>query len=142
MIRYALHCENDHDFEAWFRSAEDYERAAKRGENLCPHCGSAEVEKSLMAPSVSGTKKSAKVSLAAPDPRTQVMREALREFRKRVTEGADYVGDKFAEEARKIHYEETEARGIYGEATPDEAKELAEEGIGFHPLPVLPEDRN
>jgi hypothetical protein len=142
MIRYTLRCEKDHAFEAWFRSSADYDRMAKRGENLCPECGSAKIEKGMMAPSVSGTKKSEKVALAAPDPRTHVMREALREFRKRVTEGADYVGDKFAEEARKIHYEEAEARGIYGEATPDEAEALAEEGIGFHPLPVLPEDGN
>jgi hypothetical protein len=142
VIRYSLKCDKDHAFEAWFRSADDYDRMAKRGQNVCPECGSPKVTKAMMAPSVSGTKKSEKVSLAAPDPRSQVMREALKEFRKRVTEGADYVGDKFAEEARKIHYEEAEARGIYGEATPDEAKALAEEGIGFHPLPVLPEDGN
>ena len=95
-----------------------------------------------MAPAVSGTKRSEKMSLAAPDPRSRVMREALREFRKKVTENADYVGDKFAEEARKIHYEETEQRGIYGQATLDEAHELAEEGIAFQPLPPIPEDRN
>jgi hypothetical protein len=142
MIRYALRCDRDHEFEAWFRSSADYDRAAQAGANLCPFCGSVKVTKAPMAPAVAGTKKGEKVSLAAPDPRTQIMREALREFRKKVTEGADYVGDKFAEVARKIHYEETEARGIYGEASPEEAKALAEEGIGFHPLPPLPEDSN
>ena len=142
MIRYTLKCDRDHEFEAWFRSSADYDRAAKRGENTCPVCGSAEVGKALMAPAVAGTKKSEKVSLAAPDPRSAVMREALKEFRKKVTENADYVGDKFAEEARKIHFNETEQRGIYGEATPEEARELAEEGIAFQPLPPLPEDRN
>jgi hypothetical protein len=142
MIRYALHCDRDHEFEAWFRSSGDYDRAAKSGANECPVCGSASVEKALMAPAVGGTKKTEKVSLAAPDPRSQIMREALKEFRKKVTEGADYVGDKFAEEARKIHYEETEQRGIYGEASPEEARELAEEGIAFQPLPPVPEDRN
>ncbi len=142
MIRYTLRCDHEHEFEAWFRSGADYDRAAKKGENVCPVCGSATVDKALMAPAVSGTKKSGKMSLAAPDPRSAAMREAIREFRKKVTEGADYVGEKFAEEARKIHYEEAEARGIYGEATPDEAKELAEEGIGFHPLPGLPDDAN
>lgn len=142
MIRYSLKCDHEHEFEAWFRSSADYDRAAKAGENKCPVCGSGEVGKALMAPAVTGTKKSEKVSLAAPDPRSAVMREALKEFRKKVTEGADYVGDKFAEEARKIHYEEVEQRGIYGEATAEEARELAEEGIGFHPLPALPEDRN
>ncbi len=142
MIRYTLRCSHDHEFEAWFRSSADYDRAADADANRCPVCGSAEISKAPMAPAVASTKKGEKMSLAAPDPRTQVMREALREFRKKVTEGADYVGDKFAEDARKIHYEEVEARGIYGEASPDEAKALAEEGIGFHPLPPLPEDSN
>ena len=142
MIRYALRCEREHEFEAWFRSSNDYDRAATAGENTCPVCGSSEVGKALMAPAVSGTKKGDKLSLAAPDPRSQVMREALKEFRKKVTENADYVGDKFAEEARKIHYEEAAQRGIYGEATPEEAHDLAEEGIGFQPLPPLPEDPN
>ena len=142
MIRYALKCDRDHEFEAWFRSSGDYDRAAKAGENACPVCGSSDVEKAVMAPAVSGTRKSEKVSLAAPDPRSQIMRAALKEFRKKVTENADYVGDKFAEEARKIHFEETEQRGIYGEATTEEARELAEDGIAFQPLPPLPEDRN
>lgn len=142
MIRYTLTCDHEHAFEAWFRSSADYDRAAKKGENVCPVCGSATTTKAPMAPAVAGAGKGEKMSFAAPDPRSAAMREAIREFRKKVTEGADYVGDKFAEEARKIHYEEAEARGIYGEATPDEAKELAEEGIGFHPLPSLPEDRN
>ena len=142
MIRYALKCDRDHEFEAWFRSSADYDRAAKAGENACPVCGSAEVGKALMAPAVAGTKKGEKVSLAAPDPRSAVMWQALKEFRKKVTENADYVGDKFAEEARKIHFNETEQRGIYGEATPEEARELADEGIAFQPLPPIPEDRN
>jgi hypothetical protein len=142
MILYTLKCDRDHEFEAWFRSSADYDRAAKAGENTCPVCGSAEVGKALMAPAIAGTKKSEKVSLAAPDPRNAVMREALKEFRKKVTENADYVGDKFAEEARKIHFNETEQRGIYGEATPEEARELADEGIAFQALPPLPEDRN
>lgn len=142
MIRYTLRCDRDHAFEAWFRSSEDYERAAKAGENACPICASTNVDKALMAPSVAGTKADEKVRLAAPDPRSQAMREMIKEFRQRVTENADYVGDKFADEARKIHYEEVEARGIYGEATPEEARELAEEGIDFQPLPKVPEDRN
>jgi hypothetical protein len=141
MIRYTLRSEREHEFEAWFRSSADYDRAAKKGANVCVVCGSAEVTKALMAPAVSGTKKDT-VTLAAPDPRSAAMRELVKEFRKKVTENADYVGDKFAEEARKIHYEEVEPRGIYGEATPDEARDLVEEGIGFQPLPPLPEDRN
>jgi hypothetical protein len=142
MILYTLRCDNGHEFEGWFRSSADYDRAAAAGENACAVCASTTVEKALMAPSVSGTRNDEKVTLAAPDPRSQAMREMIKEFRQKVTENADYVGDKFAEEARKIHYEETDARGIYGEATPEEAKQLHEEGITFQPLPKLPEDRN
>ncbi len=143
MIRYSLRCDKDHEFEGWFRSSADFDRAAKAGENACPVCGSAKVEKALMAPAVSGTKKKAEsVSLAAPDPRSVAMREVIREFRRRVTENSDYVGDKFAEEARKIHFNEVEPRGIYGEATADEVRELADDGVAFQPLPVLPDDTN
>jgi len=142
MIRYTLRCDREHEFDAWFRSSTDYDRAALAGENVCPGCGSTAVAKALMAPAVSGARKQDTMTLAAPDPKSQAMREALKEYRKRVTENADYVGDKFAEEARKIHYEETEARGIYGEATPQEARELTDEGISFQPLPPVPEDRN
>jgi hypothetical protein len=148
VIRYSLRCHRDHRFEAWFRSSVDYDKGIG---TACPVCGSDEVEKTLMAPAVAGTKKAiivevgkqAKVRLAAaPDPRMKEMREALKEIRRQVTENADYVGDRFAEEARKIHYNETEPRAIYGEATSDEAKALVEEGVEFQPLPSLPEDRN
>ena len=148
MIRYALRCDRDHEFEAWFRSSADYERTAAAGENVCPVCASTAVEKALMAPSVGAaargeeTGKPEKVALAAPDPRQAAMHAAVKEFRQKLTENADYVGDRFAEEARKIHYNEVEPRGIYGEATGDEAKALTEEGVAFHPLPALPEDRN
>jgi hypothetical protein len=148
MISFNLRCDKDHEFEAWFASAEAFERATKAGANQCPVCGSAHIEKALMAPSVSTSKKRAggddakKVKLAASDPRRKAMREALKDLRKKVTDNADYVGDKFAEEARKIHYEEVEPHGIYGEATTEDAKGLVEEGIEFHPLPDLPEDSN
>ena len=104
-----------------------------------------------MAPSVARTDKGGsekkvaadKVTLAAaPDPRETMLRAALKELRQKVTENAEYVGDRFAAEARKMHYRESDARGIYGEASPDEAKALAEEGIDFQPLPTLPEERN
>ncbi len=148
MIRYTLRCSKGHEFETWFRAIGDYDRAVAAGEATCPVCGDAKVEKALMTPSVAGTKKSTdvdkgeRVKLAVPDPRQQAMREAIKALRKQVTENADYVGDKFAEEARKIHYEEVEARGIYGEATGEEAQALVDEGIEFLPLPRLPEDRN
>ena len=148
MIRYTLRCSKGHEFETWFRSMGDYDRAIAAGEAACPVCGDSHVEKALMTPAVAGTKKSSdgekddKVKLAVPDPRQQAMRTAIKALRQQVTENADYVGDKFAEEARKIHYQEAEARGIYGEATGEEAQALVEEGIDFLPLPSLPEDRN
>jgi hypothetical protein len=150
MIHYALQCGEGHEFEGWFRDSADFERQSKRGVVACPACGSTKVEKQMMAPAVSSPKKKEsasagepeKLQVAAADPRRAELVEALRELRKSVTANADYVGDKFSEEARKIHYKETEPRGIYGEASPDEAQELAEEGIEFHPLPRLPEDRN
>jgi len=149
LIRYSLRCHREHEFEAWFRSSADYDKGTG---TACPMCGSDKVEKILMAPAVAGTKKkdqsnesgkAAKVRLAAgPDPRMKEMREALKEIRRQVTENADYVGDRFAEEARKIHFNESEARAIYGEATSEEAQSLLEEGVEFQPLPSLPEDRN
>jgi hypothetical protein len=146
MIRYALICGEGHEFEGWFRDSADFDKQAKTTAVTCPFCESTKIEKQIMAPSVAGAKKASaapeKLRVAAPDPRRAAMIEALREMRKSVTENADYVGDKFPEEARKIHYKETEPRGIYGEASPNDAKELAEEGIEFHPLPSLPEDRN
>lgn len=147
MIRYALVCGEGHEFEGWFRDSADFDKQAKAAAVACPFCGSTRIEKQIMAPAVAGaTKEPAgdpeKLRVAAPDPRRAAMVEALRQMRKAVTENADYVGDRFPEEARKIHYREVEPRGIYGEASPAEARELAEEGIEFHPLPRLPEDRN
>jgi hypothetical protein len=127
LIRFSLVCEHDHEFEAWFRSSDDFEIQKKRGFVDCPACGSSKVEKALMAPAVSTSKKKEKMALAMAT---------------KVRENADYVGDKFAEEARKIHFGEADARGIYGEATLEEAKGLAEDGIDFMPIPVFPDDRN
>ncbi|MGE0502496.1 MAG: DUF1178 family protein [Rhizobiaceae bacterium] len=141
MIRFSLSCERDHGFEAWFRNGEDFDRQASRGLVECPHCGSAKVGKALMAPAVSTGRKKEKLALAASAEQKKMMAQ-LKEMTAKLRDNADYVGDKFAEEARRIHFGETEARGIYGEATPDEAKSLAEEGVGFMPLPVFPDDKN
>jgi hypothetical protein len=141
MIRFALNCENDHDFDGWFRSGADFETQRKRGLVSCPKCHSSRIEKALMAPAVATSRKSEKVALAASDRQREVMAK-LKELAENVRKDADYVGDKFAEEARKIHFGETDPRGIYGEATLDEARELAEDGVEFMPLPVFPEDRN
>ena len=141
MIRFSLICRDDHTFEAWFRSNDDFEAQRKRGFVECPSCGSNTVEKALMAPAVSTGRKREKIALAMNEMQKKAMAE-MKALSEKIRENADYVSDKFAEEARKIHFGETEARGIYGEATLDEAKSLAEDGVGFMPIPVFPEDRN
>lgn len=136
MIRYALHCEHDHGFEAWFASSADYDDQAARGLVECPVCGSVRVGKSVMAPAVSGTKKT-----AAPDVATKMqtmMMEAAREIRAHVETHFDYVGDAFAAEARAIHEGRSEQREIYGEATPQEVRALKADGVPCAPLPKGP----
>lgn len=141
MIRFSLHCDKAHDFEGWFRSNDDFEAQQKRKLVTCPNCGSHKVEKALMAPAVSTSRKQERLALAVGDEQRRMMTE-LKALSDKIKENADYVGDKFAEEARKIHFGETEARGIYGQATPEEARDLAEDGVSFLPIPVLPDDRN
>jgi hypothetical protein len=141
LIRFSLSCDHDHEFEAWFRSNDDFDRQKKRGLVDCPTCGSTKVQKALMAPAVSTGRKREKIALAMNDMQKKAMAE-MKALSEKIRENADYVGDKFAEEARKIHFGETDARGIYGEATLEEAKSLAEDGVGFMPIPVFPEDRN
>jgi hypothetical protein len=166
MIRYALACDQSHTFETWFQNSAAYDKQAKRGLVTCPQCGSAKVEKALMTPQLSGTKKRGRMSAPTHDeplpaqvpatvpaletpapvamvsPQEREFRKKLKELREHLTKNADYVGQKFPEEARKMHYGEVEHRSIYGEASPQDAKELHEEGIEFHPLPVLPDERN
>lgn len=145
MIKYSLVCEKDHDFEGWFGSSDDFETQAKRGFVDCPVCGSTNVTKSLMAPRVSGTKKSNEVTENVAATSVQMpaeIVEKLREVKKYVEANSENVGDKFPEEARKIHYGETEERGIYGKASADDVASLAEEGVNVLPLPELPEEKN
>jgi hypothetical protein len=147
MIHYDLICDQGHAFDGWFRNSAAYDEQAESGLVSCTVCGSAKIEKQLMAPGipVKSNRRDAttKKMISGPvDPRLATMIEMVREMRKHVEENAEYVGERFAEEARKIHYEESEHRGIYGEASPDEAKALIEEGIAVHPLPRLPEDGN
>jgi hypothetical protein len=141
VIHYALVCENAHKFEAWFRNAEAYDEQHRRGIVTCPICTSGSVDKALMAPAL-GKSVGDKVSLSIGHPEHAQLREALKTLRNKVTSEADYVGDKFAEEARKIHFKDVEARGIYGEATQDEVTSLLEDGVDFMPLPNLPEEHN
>ncbi len=175
MIRYALACDQGHSFESWFQNSAAYDKQAKRALVTCPVCGSAKVEKAMMAPNLSsGSAEAAgpqppgpspappnptppplqpapmppmppmppKNPVAMMSPPERELRQKLKELRDHITKNASYVGPRFPEEARKIHYGETEHRSIYGEASPEEAKELHEEGIEFHPLPILPGDKN
>ena len=141
MIRFSLACDDGHEFEGWFRSNDDFDKQKKRGLIDCPDCGSHRVDKTLMAPAVSTGRKQEKMALAMNAEQRRIMGE-MKALSDKLRENADYVGGKFAEEARKIHFGETEARGIYGEASPDEAKSLVEDGVPFMPIPVFPEDRN
>lgn len=140
MIKFSLACESDHSFEAWFRDSADFDTQQKRGLLECPLCGSAKIGKSLMAPSVATGRKKEERTVANNQAMQAEMIKAMREMAKHVKSSADNVGEKFAEEARKIHYGEAKSRGIYGRATNDEVEALADEGIGFLPLPDLPDD--
>jgi hypothetical protein len=161
MIRYALVCERGHDFESWFQDSAAYDKQLKRKLVTCPQCGSAKVEKAIMAPRLSSAAKKRGAPIetpaalpeapalpAAPAPVAMIspqeleFRTKLKELRDHLTKNADNVGTKFPEEARKMHYGEIEHRSIYGVASPEEATELSEEGIEFHPLPPLPDERN
>lgn len=141
MIKFSLTCERSHDFDGWFRNNEDFEKQQKRGLVDCPTCGSHKVEKALMAPAVSTGRKKEKIALAMNEQQRAAMAQ-LKALSEKIRENSDYVGDKFAEEARKIHFGESDARGIYGEATLDEAKSLAEDGVEFMPIPTFPDDQN
>lgn len=139
MIRYALICEHDHGFEAWFGSSSDYDDQSARGLVECPVCASTSVTKQIMAPSVAGTKKTAPAADVAAKMQTMMM-EAAREVRAHVEQNFDYVGDAFAREARDIHEGRSEKREIYGEATAAEVKKLKDDGVPCASLPSLPPD--
>ena len=157
MIRYNLRCDRGHAFESWFQSSSAYESQEKRKLVSCPACDSTKVERAIMAPQI--VSKKGKDSTAAPSPAasTEVtaptstplmmaqereLRAKLKELRDHIVKNADNVGERFPNEARKMHYGDIEHRPIYGEASPDEARALIEEGVEVTPLPVLPDDRN
>ena len=137
MIRYALACEQGHGFEAWFGSSTAYDEQAAQGLVECPFCASRRVAKQVMAPAVSGTRRTA-LSEAPPPKMREMMRAAMGEVRRHVEQNFDYVGDRFAKEARAIHEGASEDRGIYGEATPAEVRALHEDGVKVAPLPPKP----
>ncbi len=142
MIRYALVCEHEHGFEAWFGSSCDYDQQAERGLVECPVCTSVLVRKQVMAPAVSGTRVrgEAPAAEAQAQMRTMVM-ETMGKVRRHVEDNFDYVGDRFAREARDIHEGRSEERGIYGEASAREVKALHEDGVKVAPLPPAPTTR-
>lgn len=151
MIVYDLACDNGHVFEAWFKDSAAYDRQEKKRQLACAVCGSSQVKKAPMAPRIGKTtsaeaagedagEKSHQASYAN-DPRLErakALMDQLAALRRHVEQNADYVGDKFAEEARKMHYGEAEKRNVYGEATNAEARELTEEGVDFTRIPWMP----
>lgn len=165
MIRYRLTCEKAHEFEGWFASSDAFDKQAERKLVACPRCGSTKVGKALMAPSVqtSERKRAARrrpgadspppsvpdVTPPSPPPQQLVasaehreMIRRLKKMRDEVLAKSEYVGPRFADEARRIHNKESSARGIHGEASPDDVKALHEDGIEVYPVPVLPDDHN
>src|ERR1700759_3157797 len=159
MIRYALRCDRDHTFESWFQDSAAYDTQVKRKLVSCPVCDSVKVEKAIMAPRIVGKKgrhRAEPAPLPAPAEapaqpaestpllmaQERELRAKIKELRDHIVKNADNVGEKFPNEARKMHYGEIEHRPIYGEASPEEAKSLIDEGVEVSPLPVLPDDRN
>jgi len=141
VIHYSLVCDKSHKFDGWFSTAAAYESQKTRGLVTCPICLTNAVDKALMAPAI-GRAGSERVSLSIGHPQHAQLREAMVALRNKVTSEADYVGDKFAEEARKIHFKEVDKRGIYGEASREEVAALVEDGVDFMPLPSIPEEHN
>ena len=140
MILYALICEHDHEFEAWFSSISDYDAQAEKGHVVCPYCQTNNVEKALMSPNVSTARRkeaSAAKRTATKSKAMSVMNDAAMAIRKEIENNCDYVGDKFTDEALSMHYGETEERAIYGQASADQARTLIEEGVGIVPLPDI-----
>ena len=146
MIRYDLLCGKGHEFDGWFSDSAAYDKQAKRGLISCTECGDTKIQKQLMAPGLAskGNRRSETQAMTAGpvDPRAAVMMQMMREYRKHVVANSENVGDKFVEEARKIHFKEVEERPIYGNATADDARALIDEGIDVQPIPRLPEDGN
>jgi hypothetical protein len=157
MIRYNLRCDRGHAFESWFQSSLAYESQEKRKLVSCPACGSVKVERAIMAPQIVSKKGRDSAAPAPAAPSTEVitptstplmmaqereLRVKLKELRDHIVKNADNVGERFPNEARKMHYGDIEHRPIYGEASPEEARSLIDEGVEVSPLPVLPDDRN
>jgi hypothetical protein len=156
MIHYALVCDNAHEFESWFSTSASFEDQSRRGLVACPVCNSGKVERAIMAPNVARTDRGPRMaepvteatpvavpaSAALMGEKEVAFREMLTALHKHVAENAEHVGSRFAEEALKIHHGEADSRAIYGQATPEDARQLYDEGVEFMPLPGLPGGRN
>jgi len=155
MIRYMLKCDQDHQFESWFRSADAFDTLCAQAQVSCPICGSEKVTKAMMAPRVSTTRVTGDTPSAQPDPAPaqitshtaplapdhptpEQIERAMAKLRAEVEQNSDYVGVEFADEARKIHTGDAPARAIYGEANFEDTKALLEDGVPILPLPFLP----
>jgi hypothetical protein len=136
MIRYALACDDGHEFEGWFSASSDYDDQAERGLLACPVCDTRQVRKRIMAPAVAGTTR--READRSPAARRAMMMEAMSQVRAHVEAHFDYVGDRFAAEARAIHEGKSDERGIYGEASASEVKALVADGVPIAPLPPEP----
>lgn len=158
MIKYTLKCSDGHQHEAWFASSSAYDELVRKRQLQCPVCGTSDVGKALMTPGIPTRQNKRETAVASPSalqapmpsvataaapggPQSEAI-QMMRKLREFVKANSEYVGPRFAEEARKIHYEESDNRSVYGEASREELSELREEGINFYPLPVLPEDHN
>jgi len=138
MIQYSVKCENDHSFDSWFASADAYGKLADNGMVSCAVCSSTKVSKAIMAPRVRTTKgKEAPVAPTLPTEKSAA-EQAMDEMRAKVEQNSEYVGTNFATEARSMHLGDAPERAIYGEAKPEEAKSLIEDGIPVTPLPFMP----
>jgi hypothetical protein len=133
MILFTLRCACEHEFEGWFRDGDGFEAQRAAGEIACPHCGDNSVEKAVMAPRLGRSREATPPAVAMAQ-----LRKTLVEMRRQIETHCDYVGNRFAEEARRIHYRETDPHGIYGEASDAESRELADEGISFGQIPWVP----
>jgi hypothetical protein len=142
VITYRLHCSEGHEFEGWFKDSAAFESQARTHALSCPVCGDEKIEKAIMAPAVQGSVTKAKGKSEPTPEQSAKLKQYVAGFRKFVEENAEYVGKQFPEEARKIHYGETEERHIYGESTIAEARELIEEGVQIAPMPPDPDDLN
>ena len=148
MIKYALICDQGHEFESWFPSGAAYDEQARRGLVACPECRSSRVDKAIMAPAVVGAAHARKApaeastEVALLDRRQRALRDAVRALRREIETNTDDVGAKFAELARSMHTGETPERAIRGQATGAEVEALLEEGVGVLPMPAAPDDLN